>query len=283
MQVTGPAALDIYLLGRLADTLLNLKEQRLSMSTLLISDLHLHPGAPAITEGFLGWLEQSAADAQAIYILGDFFEAWIGDDVMALGDADPTGNAALALRIARALKVCADDGTAIYLMHGNRDFLLGEDFARQAGATLLEDPSVVEWGNQRILLMHGDSLCTRDEAYMAFRAQARDPQWQEQILAMPIPERLALARQLREKSGEANTNKAEDIMDVTPQAVIDAMAAHNVTTLIHGHTHRPAVHEMEVNGQPARRLVLGDWQPDKGWEIEVGQGQAPVLREFPLK
>lgn len=252
------------------------------MSILLISDLHLHPGAPAITEGFLDWLEQRAADAEAIYILGDFFEAWIGDDVMALGDADPTGNAALALRIARALKVCADAGTAIYLMHGNRDFLLGEDFAHQAGATLLDDPSVVELGNQRLLLMHGDSLCTRDEAYMAFRAQARDPQWQEQILAMPIPERLALAGQLREKSGEANTNKAEDIMDVTPQAVVEIMTALDVTTLIHGHTHRPAVHELEVSSQPAQRFVLGDWQPGKGWEIEIDANQAPVLREFTL-
>lgn len=252
------------------------------MPTLLISDLHLHPGAPAITEGFLDWLEHRACGADAVYILGDFFEAWIGDDLLALGDADPTGNAALANRIARALKARADAGTAIYLMHGNRDFLIGEDFARQAGATMLEDPSVVTWGNQRVLLMHGDSLCTQDAAYMAFRSQARDPRWQAQILAMPIPERLALARQLREKSGEANTNKAEDIMDVTPQAVIDAMAAHGVTTLIHGHTHRPAVHELDMAGQAARRLVLGDWQPGKGWEIEVNQDQPPVLREFSL-
>ncbi|WP_027966757.1 UDP-2,3-diacylglucosamine diphosphatase [Halomonas halocynthiae] len=252
------------------------------MSTLLISDLHLHPGAPAITEGFIDWLERRACDAEAIYILGDFFEAWIGDDLLTLGKADPTGSATLALRIAQALKARATAGTAIYLMHGNRDFLLGEEFARQAGATLLSDPSVVEWGNQRVLLMHGDSLCTQDDAYMAFRSQARDPRWQAQILSMPIPDRLALAHQLREKSGEANTNKAEDIMDVTPQAVIDAMAAHNVTTMIHGHTHRPAVHELDVNGQPAQRLVLGDWQPGKGWEIEIGPHQQPVLREFPL-
>lgn len=252
------------------------------MSTLLISDLHLHPGQPAITEGFIDWLEQRAAGAEALYILGDFFEAWIGDDVLALGDADPSGNATLARRIARALKARADAGTAIYLMHGNRDFLLGEEFARQASATLLDDPSVVEWGSQRVLLMHGDSLCTQDEAYMAFRAQARDPQWQAQILSLPIPERLALAHQLREKSGEANTNKAEDIMDVTPQAVIDIMTTLGVTTLIHGHTHRPAVHDLEINGQPAQRFVLGDWQPGKGWEIEIDALHSPVLREIPL-
>lgn len=253
------------------------------MPTLLISDLHLHPGAPAITEGFLDWLNNRARDAEAIYILGDFFEAWIGDDLLALGDADPSGNAALARRIAEALKARARAGTAIYLMHGNRDFLLGEDYARLAGATLIADPSVVEWGSQRVLLMHGDSLCTRDEAYMAFRAQARDPHWQARILAMPIPERLALARQLRDQSFDANSSKAEDIMDVTPQAVVDAMAAHGVTTLIHGHTHRPAVHELEVGGQSAKRLVLGDWQPGRGWEIEVAAGQPPTLREFALK
>ncbi len=253
------------------------------MSTLLISDLHLHPGAPSITEGFLAWLETRAPRAEALYILGDFFEAWIGDDLLDLGAADPTGTAALATRIAEALKRRAEAGTRIYLMHGNRDFLLGERFAEAAGATLLADPSVVTLGDERVLLMHGDSLCTRDEAYMAFRAKARDPQWQAQILAMPIPERLALAKQLRDQSGEANSNKAEDIMDVTPEEVLEALRAHGVTTLIHGHTHRPAVHDVDLDGTPARRYVLGDWQPNQGWEIECAQGQAPVLRDFPLQ
>ncbi len=253
------------------------------MSILLISDLHLHPGAPAITEGFLAWLDRRARGAEALYILGDFFEAWIGDDLLDLGEADPTGTAVLARRIADALKARADDGTAIYLMHGNRDFLLGERFAGEAGARLLPDPSVVTLGDERVLLMHGDSLCTRDEAYMAFRARARDPQWQAQILAMPIPERLALARQLRDQSGEANSNKAEDIMDVTPDEVLAALRQHGVTTLIHGHTHRPAVHPLELDGTPARRFVLGDWQPGQGWEIEIAPGQAPVLRDFPLE
>ncbi|ATJ82717.1 UDP-2,3-diacylglucosamine diphosphatase [Halomonas beimenensis] len=253
------------------------------MSTLLISDLHLHPGAPAITDGFLAWLDGRAREAEAIYILGDFFEAWIGDDLLDLGDADPSGTAALAARIAAALQARSEAGTAVYLMHGNRDFLLGERFAEAAGATLLPDPSVVTLGDERVLLMHGDSLCTRDEAYMAFRAQARDPQWQARILAMPIPERLALARQLRDQSGEANSNKAEDIMDVTPDEVTAALREHGVTTLIHGHTHRPAVHELDLDGIPARRYVLGDWQPDRGWEIEIAAGQPPVLRDFPLE
>ncbi|MBF8221516.1 UDP-2,3-diacylglucosamine diphosphatase [Halomonas sp. 328] len=251
------------------------------MSTLLISDLHLQPQAPEITAGFLAYLE-AARGAEALYILGDFFEAWIGDDLLALGDADPSGHAALAAEVAQALRRLAESGTAIYLMHGNRDFLLGDDYAAACGATLLPDPSVVEIDGQRILLMHGDSLCTRDEAYMAFRAQARDPRWQAQILAMPIPERLALARQLRDRSGEANSNKAEDIMDVTPDEVVRVMREQGVTTLIHGHTHRPALHPMELDGQPARRLVLGDWQPTKGWEIRLEAGQPPKLRDFPL-
>ncbi|MDW7745212.1 UDP-2,3-diacylglucosamine diphosphatase [Halomonas sp.] len=252
------------------------------MTTLLISDLHLHPGAPEITEGFLHWLDERARGCDALYILGDFFEAWIGDDLLDLGEQDPTGNAILAARIAAALKRLADGGTAIYLMHGNRDFLLGERFASEAGASLLPDPSVVRLGGTQALLMHGDSLCTLDEAYQAFRAQARHPLWQEQVLSMPIQERIALARQLREQSGEANSNKAEDIMDVTPGEVAKVMAEHNVSTLIHGHTHRPAVHEIEVDGQPAKRYVLGDWQPDKGWEIIVEEGGEPRLQPFSL-
>ncbi|MDR5858431.1 UDP-2,3-diacylglucosamine diphosphatase [Halomonas eurihalina] len=252
------------------------------MATLLISDLHLHPGAPAVTEGFLRWLDERARGADALYILGDFFEAWIGDDLLDLGDADPTGTAALAGRVASALRSLADAGTRLYLMHGNRDFLLGERFAREAGATLLPDPSLVTLGDERVLLMHGDSLCTRDEAYMAFRAQSRNPKWQEQILAMPIPERLELARQLRERSGEANSNKAEDIMDVTPDEVVKAMHEHGVATMIHGHTHRPDVHDLEVDGQAARRFVLGDWQPGIGWEIEAATGHDLELRRLDL-
>jgi UDP-2,3-diacylglucosamine hydrolase len=253
------------------------------MTTLLISDLHLHPGAPAVNAGFLHWLDERAPGARSLYILGDLFEAWIGDDLLDLGDADPTGNAPLALRTAQALRGLSDDGTAVYLMHGNRDFLLGTRFAEAAGATLLPDPCVVTLGGRRTLLMHGDSLCTGDEAYQAFRAQARDPEWQARVLAMPVQERIALARQLRVQSGEATSNKAEDIMDVTAAEVESVMAEHRVTTLIHGHTHRPAVHELDVEGRPARRLVLGDWRPDQGWEVVVEDGDEPVLRAFPLR
>ncbi|MCG6657216.1 UDP-2,3-diacylglucosamine diphosphatase [Halomonas campisalis] len=252
------------------------------MTTLLISDLHLQPDAPEITEGFLRWLQERAQGANALYILGDLFEAWIGDDLLDLAESDPTGNALLAARVATALKRLSDNGTDIYLMHGNRDFLLGERFARAAGAQLLADPAVVAIDGQSVLLMHGDSLCTRDEAYMRFRAQARHPAWQQQVLAMPILERIALAKQLRDQSGEATSNKADDIMDVTPDEVVRVMREHGVTTLIHGHTHRPAVHELTIDERPATRMVLGDWRPTEGWEIVADEGGQPQLNRFPL-
>ncbi|MEC9483381.1 MAG: UDP-2,3-diacylglucosamine diphosphatase [Halomonas sp.] len=247
------------------------------MTTLLISDLHLHAGAPDIAQGFLNYLDEQASQADTLYILGDFFEAWIGDDYQ--GEFESA--------ILAALKKLSDGGTRLYFMHGNRDFLIGEGFARETGATLLADPSIVELGDQpgdiRALLMHGDSLCTRDEAYMKFRAMARDPQWQAQILAMPVEQRLELARNLRSQSGEANSNKAEDIMDVTADEVVRTMAAHGVRTLIHGHTHRPGIHDLVVDGEPARRIVLGDWQPDQGWEVRVEDGGKPILRAFALR
>ncbi|WP_129138512.1 UDP-2,3-diacylglucosamine diphosphatase [Modicisalibacter coralii] len=242
------------------------------MTTLLISDLHLHPQAPDIAEGFKRYLTEHAAGADALYILGDLFEAWIGDDYQ--GDFEAT--------ILDALRRLSDTGTRLYFMHGNRDFLIGEGFAEATGTTLLPDPISIDLGGERVLLMHGDSLCTRDAAYMAFRAKARDPKWQAQILALPVEQRLALAQDLRRQSGEANSNKAEDIMDVTPEEVTRVMAEHGVSTLIHGHTHRPAVHALEIAGEPARRIVLGDWQPDRGWEIRVEADGEPVLRDFPL-
>ncbi|MGY6563172.1 MAG: UDP-2,3-diacylglucosamine diphosphatase [Halomonadaceae bacterium] len=249
-------------------------------STLLISDLHLHPGAPEVTEGFLGWLERRARGVDALYILGDFFEAWIGDDLLDHADQDPSGTGKLALRVAAALRRLSDEGTQIYLMHGNRDFLLGHRFAAACGAKLVTDPAVLRFADEPVLLMHGDSLCTRDEAYMTFREQARNQAWQEQVLAMPLADRLQLAAALRQQSGEATSNKAEDIMDVTPEEVVRTMRDYGVTTLIHGHTHRPAVHELEVGDLPARRIVLGDWQPGRGWEIEIGPDGDPTLREI---
>lgn len=248
------------------------------MTTLLIADLHLHPGAPEIADGFFNYIEHRAQHAETLYILGDFFDAWIGDDIL-----DTPGMHPLAERVVASLSALSRQGTAVYLMHGNRDFLLGQRFADQCGATLLDEATVSEIGGQRYLMMHGDSLCTRDDAYMAFRAQARDPEWQAYILSLPIEQRLELAKTLRTESGDAISNKAEDIMDVTPVEVEAIMAKHAVTTLIHGHTHRPDVHDLTVDGKPAKRYVLGDWRPDQGWDILITSGQAPQLRRFPLR
>ena len=243
-------------------------------TTLFISDLHLQPDTPEIAQGFLDYLarlETCQPAVERLFLLGDIFEVWVGDDYR----NDFTDS------MSAALKRIAERGTAIFFMHGNRDFLVGETFAAEAGVTLLPDPSVIELDGERVLLMHGDSMCTRDEAYMKFRAMTRDPQWQAQILAMPLEQRLALAQSLRMQSGETNSEKDEAIMDVTPEEVVREMREHDVRTLIHGHTHRPAVHELEIDGEPARRIVLGDWRPTQAFDI-IARGQGPELREFAL-
>ncbi|AOS97742.1 UDP-2,3-diacylglucosamine hydrolase [Microbulbifer aggregans] len=228
------------------------------MTAYIISDLHLDESRPAITAAFYEFLRTRAAGAEALYILGDFFEVWVGDD-----DDSP-----FAREVAEELSRYSGTGAELYLMHGNRDFLLGEDFAHRAGAVLLQDPSLVNLGGRKVLLMHGDSLCTRDTEYMAFRQQARDPQWQAALLAKPLDERRQIAAQIRAVSKSMNSRKAEDIMDVTPEEVEKAMRNHGVHTLIHGHTHRPARHTLTVDGENAERIVLGDWGKD-GWCIRA--------------
>ena len=228
------------------------------MATYLISDLHLDESRPDITRAFFDFLKGPAAGAEALYILGDFFEVWIGDD----------DDAPLVAEVAQQLQEYAAAGTKVFLMHGNRDFLLGEAFARRCGAELLADPSLVELAGQPVLLMHGDSLCTLDQEYMAFREQARNPQWQQALLAKPLQERRQIAAQIRAVSKSMNSRKAEDIMDVTPEEVVRVMQEHQVHTLIHGHTHRPARHHLELDGEPAERIVLGDWG-ELGWCIRA--------------
>ncbi len=241
------------------------------MSTLFISDLHLEESRPDITKAFLGFLNEKARSAEVLYILGDFFETWIGDDE----------HTPLQEQIAGALRTFSDDGIQIFLMHGNRDFLIGEDFCKRAGATLLNDPALVNLYGTRTLLMHGDSLCTADEEYQKFRGSMRNPQWQQMILQRPLADRQQMARQLREISMAKNQGKAEAIMDVTPEAVVKEMQHHGVTRLIHGHTHRPAEHALTVNGIAAKRIVLGDWHENVWW-LEVKPGQEPVLNKHPL-
>jgi UDP-2,3-diacylglucosamine hydrolase len=235
---------------------------------LLISDLHLEEERPDITRAFLRFLDTRARQAEALYILGDFFEAWIGDDAMT-----PYQHA-----IARALRQVADGGTRLFLMHGNRDFLVGERFCREAGCTLLGDPARAELAGHSVLLMHGDSLCTRDEAYMRLRRILRHPLTLFILRHLPLRARHRLARKLRSESRAQTRQKAYDIVDVTPEEVTRVMIDAKVPTLIHGHTHRPAVHTLEIGGQPAQRIVLGDWDR-QGWALEV---DADGFRQTPF-
>jgi len=220
-----------------------------AMATLFISDLHLDPARPDITSQALAFLESEARGAEALYILGDLFEAWVGDD-----DPEPEKR-----RVIAALKRLTDGGLPCYFMHGNRDFLVGAGFAQASGCTLLQDPTIIELHGTRVMLMHGDTLCTDDHEYQAFRKMVRNPDWQRVMLAKPLAERLALARHLRETSAASMAGKPMEIMDVSQDAVIAAMREHEVYTLLHGHTHRPAIHRFEADGQEAVRIVLGDW------------------------
>lgn len=219
------------------------------MTTLFISDLHLDAERPQIVDLFAGLLDGEARRAASLYILGDLFESWIGDD----------DDAALPARVAQATRALRDAGVPVYFMHGNRDFLLGEDYAARAGMTLLADPAVIELGGERVLLMHGDTLCTDDVEYLKFRTLVRDPRWQQQFLARPLDERRAFAAQARGESRKHTSTARPDIMDVNPHAVEAAMRAHGVRKLIHGHTHRPATHRFLLDGKSAERIVLGDW------------------------
>lgn len=236
------------------------------MSTLFISDLHLHETRPQITRAFFQFLHTQAVSAEKIYILGDFFDAWIGDD----------DDAPLNIEVATELKKLSDLGTQIFFMHGNRDFLLGEKFAAQAGAKLIPEGTAIDLYGQPTLLLHGDDLCTGDKEYIAFRQQVRSPQWQAHVLAQPLAARRALAAQLREKSQAMNSLKAEDIMDVTEADVVRVMERATVKRLIHGHTHRPARHSLTIAGETAERIVLGDWH-DKAWAIVADEHQTELI------
>nr|WP_281438660.1 MULTISPECIES: UDP-2,3-diacylglucosamine diphosphatase [Pseudomonas] len=227
---------------------------------MLISDLHLEEERPDITRAFLDFLAGRARSAQALYILGDFFEVWIGDDAMT-----PFQDS-----ICAALRALSDSGTQVFLMHGNRDFLLGKAFCKAAGATLLKDPSVVRMNDEPVLLMHGDSLCTRDEAYMRLRRYLRNPITLFILRHLPLRTRHKLARKLRSESRAQTRMKANDIVDVTPDEVVQVMQQHGVQTLIHGHTHRPAIHKLQLGAQAAKRIVLGDWDR-QGWALQVDE------------
>ena len=240
------------------------------MATLFIADLHLQTEEPAITAGFLRFLQGEARQADALYILGDLFEAWIGDD-----DPNP-----LHQQIASAIKAVVDAGVPCYFIHGNRDFLVGQRFARQSGMLLLAEEERLDLYGREVLIMHGDTLCTDDPGYLAFRAKVHTPWIQRLFQALPLFIRRRIAARMRADSKAANSSKSMDIMDVNPQAVVDVMERHHVQWLIHGHTHRPAVHELQANGQPAWRVVLGAWHSE-GSMVKVTPDDVELIH-FPF-
>ncbi|MDE0038082.1 MAG: UDP-2,3-diacylglucosamine diphosphatase [Gammaproteobacteria bacterium] len=236
------------------------------MSALFISDLHIDETRPAVLAGLQQLVDGEAATVDAFYILGDLVEVWVGDD-----DDGP-----VAASIRDAL-TAASRRCAVYVMHGNRDFLIGAQFAEHTGATLIEDPSVVEVDGNRVLLAHGDAYCTGDAEYQRMRAVFRSPAWQSEVLSSSIEERRALAASLRAKSIAANENKAANIMDVTPSSIRRAMDDAAVSLMVHGHTHRPGIHDL---GGGRRRIVLGDWDRC-GWKLRLDKGD-PELTCFAL-
>lgn len=219
------------------------------MSTLFISDLHLSSERENITQLFIDFLDQRASTADALYILGDLFEVWPGDDVI-----QPEYNQCIA-----KMKQLADNGLPLFIMQGNRDFLMAEQFSKISGATLIEDPTVIDLYGTPTILMHGDTLCTDDIDYQKFRTMVRDPLWIEEFLSKAKEERLAITSKYREISKDETAKKNMSIMDVNQEAVEAIMSDKNITQLIHGHTHRPAIHNFSMNNKTMKRIVLGDW------------------------
>jgi UDP-2,3-diacylglucosamine hydrolase len=220
------------------------------MTTLFISDLHLHKSRPEITELFLDFLAREAVHADALYILGDLFEYWIGDDMIRQNDYQST---------VAGLRDLSDSGVVIYVMHGNRDFLMGNVFEQATGCRLLNDPSLIDLYGKTVLVMHGDTLCTDDTEYMTFRAVVRDEKWRREFLDKSMKQRDEIFHSYRKISKAATAQKEPEIMDVNQHAVESIMQSHDVHHMIHGHTHRPGEHVFELDGRSARRMVLGDW------------------------
>ena len=238
------------------------------MSSLLISDLHLSPSHPETCEAFFNFLRNEATESTTLYILGDLFEVWIGDD-----DQDP-----LSRRVISSLKSLTDDGVVVYLMPGNRDFLYGKKFAAQTGCKLLPDWHILQYPNKRILLLHGDTLCTTDEQYQRFRFIIRSRLLRFILTSLPISIRQKIAKSLRSKSIKLNTNKPENIMDVSVPEVERLMKKYDANIMIHGHTHRPKRHQQKYG----ERFVLGDWG-NNGWFIRINNEESLELLAFKIK
>lgn len=240
------------------------------MTVLFISDLHLTPERPGIARAFSNFMKHRAPDADALYILGDFFEYWVGDDAM-----EPFHH-----EIAALLKAYTESGKTLFLMPGNRDFAIGKQFLRQTGAQWLKDPTLINLNGEQVLLMHGDLLCTRDTEYLKYRKRIRNPLILGLLRKIPLSYRQKLARKIRSNSQKAKTGKTMEIMDVTPEEVVRMMTEYGVKTLIHGHTHRPAIHELQLPCGMGKRYVLGDWD-QSGWEL-VAEDQQLTLNEFKI-
>ena len=239
------------------------------MTRLFVSDVHLDTASPPAVEQFLEFLRTEAASAQALYILGDLFETWIGDD-----EAEPAKE-----RVQTALRALTNGGGACFILHGNRDFLLGRDFCRRTGSRLLADPIVIELDGERVLITHGDALCTDDHSYQELRTIVRNAAWQRKFLSLPLTDRERLANSARAGSKQHTSNTTYRIMDVNPDAVTAAFRVARVRRIIHGHTHRPAVHELSIEGEPAQRIVLGSWY-ESGSYLAYHDGRYE-LRELP--
>jgi UDP-2,3-diacylglucosamine hydrolase len=239
------------------------------MTRLFVSDVHLDAGAPDAVEQFLDFLRTHAADVDALYILGDLFEVWVGDD-----DPDPT-----KARVCEGLRALTAKGVGCFVLHGNRDFLIGRDFCRRTGSRLLADPVVADLDGERVLLTHGDALCTDDHSYQELRSTVRTPEWQRRFLALPLADRELIANQARAGSKDHTSRTIPNIMDVNQDAVSTAYRATRVRRIIHGHTHRPGVHDTAIEGEPAQRMVLGAWY-EQGSYIRYENGRYE-LRELP--
>jgi UDP-2,3-diacylglucosamine hydrolase len=236
--------------------------------TYFIADLHLCESRPDISACFLHFLKTDAVLAEKLYILGDLFEAWVGDD----------DDSVYLKEIAFALNTVAKSGTKIYFIHGNRDFLLGQRYAKQASMQLLPEVDTIELYGKHVVIMHGDTLCTRDVAYQAFRKKSRSWWWQTMVKSLPLFIRKKMAANYRKRSAAATAMKSEAIMDVTDEEVNLCLEKYNSQLLIHGHTHRPAIHELIVNDKAAQRIVLGDWYEQGAW-LKVTENSIELLNK----
>jgi len=238
----------------------------LKQDIIFISDLHISLEKTEITRRFLGFLENQAGHVDTVYILGDLFDAWIGDD-----DNTPPNK-----RIKKQLKQLTDSGTRVFLQQGNRDFLLGQRFCAETGVVLLDDYEVINLNGVKTLLTHGDLLCTDDIPYQAFRKKAHSEEWQQNVLSKPLLIRLLAARWYRFRSYFHKRKKSQDIMDVNQQTVIEVMKKYDCLRLIHGHTHRPAIHDFEIDGKQAQRFVLADWKKESAQLLRWNQADYKI-------